>query len=95
MTIDKSSFTGRLGLDKGGNDEIKDDMDRCKEHMSSLLQSDAVMTEELAQKIAPNCPKSHLVTYYTMHCNMMAVRWIIMYIVNMQLVVHNCIILLH
>jgi inositol-hexakisphosphate/diphosphoinositol-pentakisphosphate 1-kinase len=48
----------RKMLDKGGNDEIKDDMDRCKEHMSSLLQSDAVMTEELAQKVAPNCPKS-------------------------------------
>ena len=48
----------RMMLDKGGNDEIKDDMDRCKEHMSSLLQSDAVMTEELAQKVAPNCPKS-------------------------------------
>jgi Histidine phosphatase superfamily (branch 2) len=48
----------RKMLDKGGNDEIKDDMDRCKEHMSSLLQSDSVMTEELAQKVAPNCPKS-------------------------------------
>ena len=48
----------RIMLDKGGNDEIKQDMDRCKEHMASLLQSDAVMTEELAQKVAPNCPNS-------------------------------------
>lgn len=60
----------RKMLDRGGNDEIKDDMDRCKEHMSSLLQSDAVMTEELAQKIAPNCPKSHLVTHYPLHCRL-------------------------
>lgn len=54
----------RKMLDKGGNDEIKDDMDRCKEHMSSLLQSDAVMTEELAQKVAPNCPKSLKVRHH-------------------------------
>ena len=48
----------RKMLDKGGNDEIKDDMDRCKEHMASLLQSDAIMTEDLAQRVAPNCSKS-------------------------------------
>ena len=52
----------RKMLDKGGNDEIKDDMDRCKEHMASLLQSDAIMTEDLAQRVAPNCSKSLKVT---------------------------------
>ena len=57
----------RKMLDKGGNDEIKDDMDRCKLHMASLLQSDAVMTEELAQIVAPNCPKSLKVTSSLRH----------------------------
>ena len=64
-SVQCSHCGNRKMLDKGGNDEIKDDMDRCKEHMSSLLQSDAVMTEELAQKIAPNCPRSHLVSDHT------------------------------
>jgi inositol hexakisphosphate/diphosphoinositol-pentakisphosphate kinase len=48
----------RKMLDKGGNDEIKDDMDRCKEHMANLLQSDQIMTEEYAQKVAPNGSKA-------------------------------------
>ena len=47
-------------LDKGGNDEIKDDMDRCKEHMATLLQTDAEMTDELIEKVAPCCPKAIL-----------------------------------
>ena len=41
----------RQMLDKGGNDEIKDDMDRCKEHMAVLLQSDVDMTDELIEKV--------------------------------------------
>ena len=41
----------RQMLDKGGNDEIKDDMDRCKEHMAALLQSDVDMTDELVEKV--------------------------------------------
>mmetsp|Transcript_15097 Transcript_15097/g.14496 ORF Transcript_15097/g.14496 Transcript_15097/m.14496 type:complete len:1181 (+) Transcript_15097:105-3647(+) len=48
----------RKMLDKGGNDEIKGDMDRCKEHMANLLQSDQLMTEEYAQKVAPNSCKA-------------------------------------
>ena len=46
----------RQMLDKGGNDEIKDDMDRCKEHMAQLLQSDADMSTDLIDKVAPGCP---------------------------------------
>jgi uncharacterized membrane protein YcaP (DUF421 family) len=40
----------RQMLDKGGNNEIKDDMDRCKEHLN-VLQVDQEMTDELVQKV--------------------------------------------
>lgn len=44
----------RQMLDREGNREIKEEMDRCKEHLH-LLQSDREITEELAQVIAPDC----------------------------------------
>ena len=40
----------RQMLDKGGNNEIKDDMDRCKEQLN-LLQVDQDITEELVEKV--------------------------------------------
>jgi hypothetical protein len=40
----------RQMLDKGGNNEIKDDMDRCKEQLN-LLQIDQEITEELVEKV--------------------------------------------
>ena len=45
----------RQMLDKGGNFEIKADMDRCKDQLN-LLQTDTEMNEDLLQKIAPDCP---------------------------------------
>jgi hypothetical protein len=44
----------RFLLDRGGNFEIKEDMDRCKSHLN-MLQVDEEMNEELVQKIAPDC----------------------------------------
>ena len=44
-------------LDKGGNFEVKEDMDRCKDHLN-LLQVDEEMSNELIEKIAPDCPNS-------------------------------------
>jgi len=45
----------RQMLDKGGNFEIKADMDRCKDQLN-LLQIDTEMNDDLLQKIAPDCP---------------------------------------
>ena len=41
----------RQMLDKGGNDEIKDDMDRCKEHMAVLLQSDVDASDSRTDRL--------------------------------------------
>lgn len=73
VTIEEKN---RQMLDKGGNFEIKADMDRCKDHLN-LLQTDEEMDEELVQSIAPDCPtavknamlslKSPLLTLRRMH----------------------------
>jgi len=41
-------------LDKGGNNEIKEDMDRCKDHLN-LLQKNDHMSDEIVEQIAPGC----------------------------------------
>ena len=49
----------RQMLDRGGNVQIKEDMDRCKEHLNLLQQTDRVMDEELVDAIvAKDCPKA-------------------------------------
>lgn len=51
VTIEEKNH---LMLDRGGNFEIKKEMDKCKQHLN-LLQVDSVLTEDLIEKIAPNC----------------------------------------
>jgi hypothetical protein len=47
----------RQMLDRGGNFEIKEDMDRCKKRLD-FLQVDQEMTDELVQLVAPGCSKA-------------------------------------
>ena len=47
----------RQMLDRGGNIQIKEDMDRCKEHLN-LLQTDREMDAQLVEQIASGCPKA-------------------------------------
>jgi inositol hexakisphosphate/diphosphoinositol-pentakisphosphate kinase len=51
VTVEEKS---RQMLDREGNREIKQEMDRCKEHLH-LLQRDTEMSEELVHLIAPDC----------------------------------------
>jgi inositol hexakisphosphate/diphosphoinositol-pentakisphosphate kinase len=44
----------RQMLDRGGNCEIKQYMDRCKDNLN-LLQQDEIMTDEKIELIAPSC----------------------------------------
>lgn len=44
----------RQMLDREGNREIREEMNRCKEHLK-LLQSDQMMTPELLASVAPDC----------------------------------------
>ena len=48
----------RQMLDREGNREIKQEMDRCKEHLH-LLQNDQEITEEIAQIIAPDSTNAY------------------------------------
>jgi hypothetical protein len=43
----------RQMLDRGGNNEVRDDMDHCKYHLN-MLQVDQEMNQELIQLIAPD-----------------------------------------
>lgn len=45
----------RQMLDRGGNNEVKDDIDRCKAHLN-LLQTHDVMTDESVRVIVPDGP---------------------------------------
>lgn len=47
----------RKMLDRGGNCEIKQYMDRCKDNLN-LLQVDEIMTDEKIELIAPGCSKA-------------------------------------
>lgn len=47
----------RQMLDRGGNFEMKEEMDRCKKHLN-LLQIDCEITDELIDVVAPGCSKS-------------------------------------
>jgi DNA-binding protein H-NS len=43
----------RQMLDREGNAEIKEEMDRCKEHLNTLQKADQVLDEEFVNMIAP------------------------------------------
>jgi hypothetical protein len=45
----------RLMLDRGGNFEVKEDMDRCKVLLNKI-QMDVEMNNEIIDKISPDCP---------------------------------------
>ena len=47
----------RQMLDRGGNVQIKEDMDRCKEHLN-LLQTDKDMDDALVEQVASGCPRA-------------------------------------
>jgi inositol hexakisphosphate/diphosphoinositol-pentakisphosphate kinase len=47
----------RQMLDRGGNFEMKEEMDRCKKHLN-LLQVNCEITDELVDVVAPGCSKS-------------------------------------
>lgn len=47
----------RQMLDRGGNVQIKEDMDRCKEHLN-LLQTDQDMDDALVEQVASGCPRA-------------------------------------
>eukprot|EP01038_Epipyxis_sp_PR26KG_P004216 gene4216-5991_t len=51
VTIEEKN---RLMLDRGGNYEVKAEMDRCKDHLN-LLQTDQNVDEDLVQLIGPDC----------------------------------------
>lgn len=44
----------KIMLDRHDNKDIKEAMDRCKDHLN-LLQTDEDMTEEMVNRIAPGC----------------------------------------
>jgi len=48
----------RQMLDKGGNFEIKVELDRCKNQLNMLQENDEIMSEEVVEKIAPGCPSA-------------------------------------
>jgi hypothetical protein len=54
VTIEEKN---RLMLDRGGNFEVKEETDRCKEHLN-LLQVDEEINEELIYKVAPDCSQA-------------------------------------
>ena len=45
----------RQMLDRGGNCQLKNVMDKCKEHLN-MLQTDCEMTEEIVERVAAGCP---------------------------------------
>jgi hypothetical protein len=51
VTIEEKN---RLMLDRGGNFEVKEETDRCKDHLN-LLQVDDEISEELIYQVAPDC----------------------------------------
>lgn len=54
VTIEEKN---RQMLDRGGNLQIKEDMDRCKAHLN-LLQADRAMDQDLVDEVAQGCPKA-------------------------------------
>lgn len=47
----------RTMLDRGGNFEMKEEMDRCKKHLN-LLQVDQELSDELIEQIVPGCAET-------------------------------------
>lgn len=45
----------RQMLDRGGNNLVKDDMEKCKDHLN-ILQSENIMTPKIVQQIIPDGP---------------------------------------
>jgi hypothetical protein len=54
VTIEEKN---RTMLDRGGNFEMKEEMDRCKKHLN-MLQVDQVITDELIEQIVPGCSEA-------------------------------------